>query len=46
MPLYAIFDDYDDCVYLCYSDADEEYEYHEQVESMSEDDWEAWLAND
>lgn len=45
MSLYAIFDDYDDCVYRCYSDVDEEYEYHEQVEPMSGYDWEEWLNN-
>lgn len=46
MGLYAIFNDFDECVYLCYSDVDEEYEYFEQVEPMNDWDWEEWLAND
>lgn len=46
MSLYAIFDDCDNCVYLCYSDADEENEYHDQVEPMTDADWEEWLENE
>lgn len=43
MEVYAIFDSFNDCVYLCYAYADEEYEYHEQVEPMTDADWEEWL---
>lgn len=43
--IYAIFDDFGDCIYLCYSYADEENEYYEQVEEMNDWDWECHLTN-
>jgi hypothetical protein len=41
--VYAIFDDADRCVYLCFAYTDEEYEYYEQVEDMNDWDWEEFL---
>jgi hypothetical protein len=46
MEVYAIFDNFNDCVYLCYAYADEENEYCDQVEPMNDLDWEEWLDNE
>lgn len=46
MEVYVIFDSFGYAVYLCYSDVDEEYEYYDQVEPMSDTDWEEWLENE
>lgn len=41
--VYAIYNEADRCIYLCYSYVDEEYEYYEQAEEMNDWDWEVWL---
>lgn len=41
--VYAIFDDADECVYLCYQVEEDEYE---QCEEMNEWNWEEFLSND
>lgn len=41
--VYAIFDN-DRLVLLTYAYSDEEYEYYEECEEMTENDWEEWLS--
>lgn len=41
--VYAIFDNFDQCVYLCYCCIDEDNEYYEVRENMCDWNWKEWL---